>query len=853
MKKTCSAKYLDELEGDLLELFYRDIEEGGLRKAKRKFAIKTLLSPRWHRLPKLGQFQPTVMLRNHLKVAFRHAIRHKSVTIIQAMGLMLGLVAVFYIGLFLKNEWSFDSMHEKGENLYRVLRYNPGTGERDHGTSSLHGARLAEEFPFISVCRFGNDPVKMGEGRQTLVEDFFWTDSTFFELFSFTFLAGDPTTCLDQVNNLVITESLSRQLFGSTQVIGRSLPIKVYDGDKEYLMEITGVVKDPPANTHIQFKALGAMANAEELYHSLVGQWGFSWLRTYIHIPDNRVAEVKAGIPHLIRKYVGEEPPPGFGMTFQAFDDVYLRSQDIARNTFRGSIRNLGIFGSIGLLILIISLMNYINLATARLMSRIKEVGIRKTLGSHKSGIIGQFLVESSLFTLFGGLVAFVLLFASLPHLNDLLELDLSLAILNWSDWAWVIIALFLLGILAGILPSLALSRLPAWSDPQSPVQFKLGNWSLIRKFFVGAQYLITLVLLVLALVINKQYHYLKDFDLGFDSEQLLHLSVDDRQIQERLEVLKERIAKIPGIAKVSATGEDLPSKLNNTWGIDWNGSNPEEPQGIDVVGVDREYFDLLGIEFKSGRNFTHGYAVDSARSVVLNEQALKMMNKENILGEQVQIGGRDRRVIGVVKNHHNTSLHSRIVPLAYFIFAPGARVSADNILIKLHTDNLASLMSQLEGVWKEFSPDPLQYNFVDEAFATAYNAERRFSVLVGFFTLIAIAISVIGLFGLVSFMVQRKLKEISIRRVLGASSFNLMHLLGRDFLIVFLIALGLALPLAIYLVNAWLINYTYRISLNAFLPLSAVLICIGISAMVILFHLYRATRTNPSEVLATE
>ena len=850
---TCQAAYLDELQGDLLELFHREVEQDGLRHARRRFGWRALLSPRWYRIPRFSQLQPTVMYKSHFKVAFRHARRHRFASLIQVLGLVLGLAAVFYIALFIRSESSFDQMHENRNELYRVLRVDPVSGERAHGTSSRHGESLLAEFPFLSMCRFGNDPVKMGAVRPELVEDFFWADSSFFELFTFDFLQGDPATCLDRVNSVVLTESLSRRLFGSREALGQSLPVKVYDGDQEFLMTVTGIVADPPRHTHIQFQALGSMANAEDLYANLVGQWGFSWVRTYIQVPADRMAEVEAGISRLIRNHVGEEPSPHFGMGFQAFNDVYLSSQDIRRNTFRGNIRNLRIFGAVGLLILLISLMNYVNLSTARAMTRAKEVGIRKTLGSRSGSIVSQFIVESVMFVLLSSVVAFLLMLSCLPFLNGLLDLDLSLKILHWTDGLVLLAALSFLGLLAGLLPSLAMARLPLFTDNNTAIAFKPGQWSWTRKLFVGTQYLITLVLLVATLVIYKQYHYLKHYDLGFQPEQLLHIAVDDRELQARLEVLKERITQLPGIAGVTATGEDLPSELNNTWDFDWNGSGLEDPALVEIVGVDQDYFEVIGIDFVEGRNFSSGYSVDSARSVILNQQAQRLTGRDDLLGQAVEIGGRERRVQGIVEDHHFTSLHSGIVPMAYFIVPPGFRVSPDNLLLRLQTKDLEPLLDQLASVWGEFSTDPFTYNFVDEAFAAAYAAERRFSGLISAFTFIAIAISIVGLFGLINFIVQRKRKEISIRRVLGAEQWHLLHLLGRDFLVVFGLAMILALPIAYRVIQLWLAAYTYRIEVNILLPALAVAICLGISTLVIYYHLRRAIRVNPSQALTTE
>ncbi len=853
LEKTCSSKYLDELQGDLLELYYRDLGKVGPKRAAHNFMQRALLSPRLYRLPDFFHSQSLTMHRSYFKVAFRHANKHRSATFIHFFGLMLGLAAAFYIGLFIKNELSFDQMHEKRDNLYRVLRMNPETGVRNQGTSSRHGAALKEQNPFITMCRYGNDPVKIGDIDPVLVDEFYWSDSTFFEMFTFSFVHGDPFTCLDQVNSLVITKSLSMQLFGTDNSLGKSIKVKVYDGNQEYLMKVTGIVEDPSKYTHIQFQALGSMANAEDLYASLVPSWGFSWVRTYIHVPDNRIREIESGMPDLIEKYFGDDPPNGFGMDFQAFNDVYLHSQDIPRNTLRGNIKNLKIFAAIGVLILLVSIMNYVNLSTARAVTRSKEVGIRKVLGSKKMAIIWQFIIESVLFTLVGGAAAIALLWFALPKLNLLFDLDLSFQVFNVFEWVGVVITTIILGIIAGFLPSLVMAKLPTLSNNKPSIQFKPGKWSFTRKFFVGVQYLVTLVLLVATLVIFKQYQYLKNFDLGFDSSQLLHLAVDDRVVQHRLDLLKERMSKVPGVTGVSVTGEDLPSALNNTWGLFWQGLDPETPMAIDIVSVDENYFDLLGIEFLEGNNFIQNYEIDSARTVILNEKAKEVIGWESLAGKQIEIGNRQRTVAGVVQNHHNTTLHSQIVPIAYFIFPPGFRVSADNLLIRIETQNLSSILTQLEDVWKEFSTDPFEHNFVDEAFAAAYNSERRFSSLVSTFTIIAIAISMIGLFGLINFIIQLKLKEIGIRRILGANQMHLLGLLGKDFFIVFAVSALFALPIAYYFMGSWLDNYAYRIQMNGLMIFWAVFVCLSISLLVILFHLQRTARINPTEVINRE
>lgn len=853
LKLTCAPQHLDELQGDLLELFARDKEELSLNKARRKFIWRALFSLRWYRLPRFEHFHAVTLYKSFYKVAIRHALKHRSASSIQVLGLMLGLAATFYIGLFVHSELQYDHMHERGDHMYRVLRQDTQTGARVEATSSLYGEALEKEFPFLSMCRMGNDLVKLGEINPILEKEFYWADSTFFDLFNFQFIHGDSRTCLDEINSIVLTQSLCQQLFGTVDVLGKTMQVKVYDSDDVFPMNITGIIKDPPTQTHIQFRALGSMPNAKELYGNLLNTWGFSWVRTYIYTPENRIQEVRDGIPQLILKYLGDQAPKNFGIDFQAFYDVYHDSQDIDGNTFKGNKRNLAIFSIIGMLILLISLLNYINLATARSITRAKEVGIRKVLGAQKRAVTAQFIVESTLFTLGGGIAGILLTIICLPALNRLFQIDLKLASLSLLNWSFIFVLLLFLGFLVGILPAVMMNKIPRISQTKTAISFKTAQWPFTRKLFIGIQYFVTIGLLISTLVIFQQYNYLKNYNLGFDSQQLLHIPVDDRNMQSHLMSIKTEMEKINGVYGITATGENLPSELNNTWDLNWDGSGLENPLNIDIVGVDKDYFKLLDIDFVEGKNFLLGYDRDSASSVILNEKAQDIIEKSPLLNQQVHIGGKNRNVIGIVKNYHNKSLHTEIRPLAYMIFPPGFRVSADNLFLKVDTKDIPNLLTQLKATWQDFSTEPFKYNFVDDAFAQAYSLERRFSFLIGAFTIIAISIAVVGLFGMVSFIVQLKLKEISIRRILGANAVHLLRLLSRDMVGVFIIAAICALPLSYLFLKQWLANFAYSVSIQGWVVLPGILICLILSLSIIFFHLQRATRLNPSEVISRE
>lgn len=849
----CADRFIDELQGDLHELFYRNLEEHGPQKAKWKYLWSVLFAVRIYRLPAISQFIPTTMWNLHFLLAFRYAKRHKVYSMANLIGLCLGLAATFYIGFFIKHELAYDNFHEHKTQLYRVLKTDPPTGQKSIQTSSQHGASLANEFSHIKLFRMGNDPVKIGKENPIMVDDFYWADSTLLEMFSFKLLKGSSEHILNSPNSIILTRSLSEQLFGDEDPVGKTTRVKVYDSDVDIDMEITGIIEDPPANSHIQFKALGSMANAEQMYERLVKHWGFNWLRTYVQISEEHISEVNKYLPAVIEKYGGEGLSERMGIELQPFDEVYLYSQSLGGNKLTGDIRQLYIFGTIGFLILLISIFNYINLSTAQAIRRAREVGIRKVVGSKKGNIMLQFLTESVLYSLLAGVIGAGLVSLLLPSLNQLLALELSFGLITVLDGLLVLGGLIGIGLVAGLFPAIKMSGFGFSALGAVQSHFRKENRGFLRHGLIGIQYVISLVLLTASLVIYLQYNYLKNYDLGFDREQLIHIPVEDRQLQEKIMLMKAQYLGLSDVKGATATGENLPAKMNNTWTFAWQGADPEQRTGIDIVSVDQDYFSLLGIEFVEGQNFLHGYEVDSARTFILNESAKSLTGKSSLAGELITVNGRERRVEGVVKNHHFTSLHSTIPPVGYAIFPPGIRVSADNLFLKVDTKYLSELLTSMEEIWNEFSPDPFEYNFVDEAFAQTYKAEQQFTALITAFTILGIGISILGLFGLMSFVIKHRMKEISIRKVLGAGTWHVLKVLSGRLLVVFATAFIIATPIAYYFLHDWLANYPYHIELSISMPLIAACCCIFVSGLVILYHIRQTFRLNPADILRTE
>lgn len=835
----------------MLELYDRNLSIHGPRKAARLFVLGVLGSFRIYRTKKLKGLTLNFMLTNHFKVAFRHSLRHKVFSSVNLLSLFLGISATLFIGLYLLNETGYDRFHKNNDSLYRVLRTDLTNLSSTASLSSQYGKLLSAEFPGVTTCSMGNDPVKIGEDNPVLVEDFYWTDPTFFKLFSFPLIAGDPAMALSDPSGLVLTEQLSRKLFGGKNPLGEVVKVKIYDGNEVLTMKVTGIVANPPSHSHIQFSALGAMSIAEDLYASLASHWGFSWVRTYALIPNLENSGVREGIPGAIEKFMNPELAARLGVDFQPMRDVYLRSQHIGGNMQAGSIDNVIIFSIIGLFTLLIAVLNYVNLSTARALSRAREIGLRKTIGASRSDLLTQLLVEAVFYTLAAGLLASAVILPALPLLNSWLDLKLTLAIVGWAEISWLLASLLAVGILAGGYPALLLTRF----EPSSAIAHHTSGKvsALPRKVLIVVQYFVTTFLITGSIVIYLQFQFMKNFDLGFRKEQLINIPVDDRDLQARIHVLKETIKNIPGVENVATSGEPLPARMQNTWGFDWTGAPHGEERGIDIVGVDQDYFDVVGLEMLEGSTFSSPFEADSARSVVVNEKALALMGKTSAVNETVTIGGRSRKIIGVVKDHHYVSLHEPIAPVAYMVYGPGFRVSPDNVLLRVNTAEVAGVLQRLEATWQQFSTDPFVMSFVDDAFARTYAAEQQFLRVVSAFTFIGIFIALCGVFGLITFFAESRQREISIRKVLGASTGQLTALLSSDFALLFVVAIVAVGPVVYYFAEQWLDNYTFHISFGWQVVGLSAACCAVISAIVLVWQAIRITGINPARALKSE
>jgi putative ABC transport system permease protein len=805
----------------------------------------------------LGPLQRSItalaMLKNYLKIALRHLQRHKGYAFINVGGLALGMASCVLILLFVQDELSFDRFHEQVDEIYRVERVWLESGDVGDVTAYPVAPTLEATFPDIQrTVRFGSDPVQITRGDVSFREErFYWTDSTVFEVFSFPLLRGNPATAL-KTNGLVLTETMARKYFGDEDPLGQLLTVKIFDGNRLLTMEVTGVLADVPPHSHIQFDFLASMATGMEVYAQFEQEWGLNWVNTYVLLPEAYpVARIAAGMPAMIEQHLGAEAAEKTTFDLQPLTRIHLYSD--AYSASKGDITYIYIFSSIAVFILLLACINFMNLATARSVQRAREVGVRKVLGALRSQLAGQFLGEAMGLAFVALLLALGLVLLLLPFFSGVTEKHLALDVFENRTLLLSLAGLTLfVGFVAGSYPALLLSQFRPLEVLKGKASSSRG--AVLRKVLVVFQFTISIVLLIGTVVVHRQMTFLRERNLGFDQEQLVVISVEDRAVQAKMEPLKAELARQPGVQEITMSSEGLPSRMQNGFSVRWEGLPEEEQVGMLVVSVDEDFFDLLDLPFVEGRNFSKDFATDAAAGYILNEAAARAIGWDTAVGKPLEVGERPGTVIGVVADYHYKSLHEEIAPVVYFILPGTYRASPDNFILRIDGTNMPGTLAALKAIWEQFSEEqPFAYNFVDQAVAAQYRADERFRQVFDAFSLLAVVIACLGLFGLASFTAERRTKEIGVRKVLGASVPGIVLLLSKDFTRLVLIAFIVASPVAYFAMERWLQNFAYRIDLGVGVFLAAGVLVLAIAWLTVSYQSIRAARVNPVESLRYE
>ncbi|MFY0593835.1 FtsX-like permease family protein [Roseivirga sp.] len=853
----CSSKYLEEVQGDLHEWFDRRVARQGIRKARLFYLYDVIAYFRLFRLKRINEMEKNnnMLLLNYLKVAARQFKKNIWYSSLNAAGLTIGILSSLLISLYILDELSFDKFHADHENIYRLVNHNPKSGDKFDSAPSPWKVNMGSDFPEIKAhTRMGQDGVLIRQAGQNFLENgFYWADENFMSFFSFEVLQGDRSTMLAEPNSIVITASKALRYFDRLDVVGEQFPIKVYDGNKEFLMKVTGVIEDIPTNSHIQFDFLGSMSTAREMYGKFDNWWGLNWLQSYVKLESEAdLATVEAKVPGFFEKYRSKGSSEFNGIIFQPIVDIRLNSSDIHGRTEKGNKDYIYLFGFVAIMILLAASINYVNLTTAKSSLRGKEVGMRKVFGGTRRQVARQFFIECTFQVSIALLLAVNLALLVLPIFNDVVEKNMTAGDI-FQIPVLAVLGFTFLGILvtSGLYPAVVMNRFRPVDVIRGNKLGALGTKSWIRKVQVLLQFSIAAFLISSTLIVVNQMNHINQFDKGFNADQLISIPVDDRGMQDKLMVIKERMSKIDGVNMISASGESLPSAMNNTMGFAWDGKLDEEASLIHLVAIDYDYLETIEAKLLMGRDLSKQVVSDSTVVCLLNESAFKKTGWENLEAKKVQLDSDARIVAGVIEDLHYNSLHSAVAPTAYVLIPPGSRSSPDNLIIRLATDQVTGALDGIDKIWREYSDQPLDFQFVDQSFASLYGDERKFVRVVIGFSVIGIFLTILGLVGLVSFMAERHSREISIRKVLGATIGEILARFSTQFVLIFLIAMAVALPLSYLAMQEWLQGFAFPISISWTIFLTAGLISILITLVSVGGQSFKVASANPVKYLS--
>jgi len=788
------------------------------------------------------------MFGNYLKIAIRNIRKHKGYSFINIAGLAIGMACCILIFLWVQDELGFDRFHENSDRIFRILSTDHSGGEvfRSAGVPSMLGPALVEDYPEVvnyvrAQVGWSGYYLHLGD-KNFMTERLATVDPSFFEIFRFPFIAGDPKSALQDKHSIVLTETLAKKAFGNEDPLGQVLQISERD------FNVTAVIEDIPAESHLRFDYAFPSINMADFRESKFDSWEYSQFATYIELAPGADAKTLAGkIEGIVKTHL---PGSKKVISLQALKDIHLHSKGI--DTWmvvyapQGNIDFVYIFTLTAFCILLLACVNFMNLATARATTRMKEVGLRKVVGADKKDLFKQFMGESILFSLLAFVVSLFLVQLLLPVFNTLsgkaFSLDFSADFQIYLGLLGIVVAT---GLLSGSYPALYLSSFRPVNILRSLTPLTFRKSGTMRKLLVVGQFTFSIILIVTTVVIYSQLHFIQNKDLGFDKENIISFA-SYGEIGRNYEAVKNELMQNPDILSV-CRGFPPSVSLRGTTDVEWEGKDSSREFLIHSDTGDFDYLQTFGMEMAEGRYYSRLYPTDP-ENFVLNETAVKQMELDSPIGKRFTLEGRTGRIIGVMKDYYGGSLHHPIQPKV-FVFSEGFFT-----FVKFAPGRISETVEYLEGKWNEFVPGyPFRYGFLDEDIANEYLTEKRIGRIFRNFTGLAIFIACLGLFGLASFMTERRTKEIGIRKVLGAKVWTIILLLSKEFIKWVLIANVIAWPIAFILARKWLEGFAYRISLGWSIFAISALLALVIAVLTVSFQAFQAARADPVRSLQYE
>lgn len=793
------------------------------------------------------------MLRNYFKIAFRNLWKHKVFSFINIMGLTVGMSACLLISMYVNFELTYDAFHSKSDRIYRLVTdvITPSETINAGITSWAFGPTIKQDFPEVEAyTRINSGSFLLRKGDIKFQEQAtVFADSSFFRVFDFKLIQGDPKTALKEPLSLVFTEKAAKKYFGNSDPIGQTL---LLTGDA-LPAKVTGVMKDIPENSQIKGDMFVSMTTVTTRFNRGIDEeWGNFGAMTYLLLKpgtERKVLEKK--FPAYLERRAGKlmrESKMSYKLFLEPLLDVHLHSErDVAE---KGSMSNVYVFSVVAVFILLIACINFVNLTTARSAERAKEVGVRKVVGAAKGLLARQFVSESVLLCLIAFVLSITLSAALIPLFNDLAgKVVVSGIFADTSFLLYMLMAAILIGVLAGIYPALVLSSF-------EPVTVLKGRFTtsfkgiLLRKGLVTFQFAISIALIIATMIVYIQMNFMRNRDLGFSKDQMLVISTEG---DPKREAFKESLRGLAGV-KSTAASSSVPGGPNRgAYSEIENKSGELQVANLDLYFVDFDYITQFGLKMAAGRPFSREFGTDTTQAMVVNEAAVKLLGyakPEDAIGRRFKQWGREGKIVGVVRDFHFRSLQEAIRPLTMRIEPGGTEL----VSVKIEGNRLKETVAAVEEKWKEMIPGrPFSYYFMDEFFDRQYRSEERFEKLFFNFAILAIFISCLGLLGLASHSTMQRTKEIGVRKVMGASVGSIVGLLSKDFLKLVVIAFVVASPVAWFGMDRWLENFAYRTDIYWWVFVIAAVLSVAIAFATVSFQSIRAAVMNPVKSLRSE
>lgn len=864
----CRPELLEEIQGDIYELFDKRCEQKGPTQASRRFVWDVFRSFRLSTIKQIQLNFLPMMLRTNFKIAFRQLRKQKMYSSIKIGGFALGIAACLLIGMFIRDELSYDTHIPEGDRIYRVIGvYDTPDGIKKgvHFPAPFAKA-LKDDYPEIEQVGRINPVPLFGAGSNQIrpadtdknhyEEGFVYADQKILEIFQIPMAYGNRENALKEPNSIVISKRKAQKYFPDENPIGK---LMIINNNTDQPLKIGGVMEGFPPNSHMDYEFLITLEE-REFYPGEQSRWRANNYPTYILLQKGVTPQqLEDKLPGIVKKYIipvmeeagsvdAAKIAEKSSFELQPIKDIHLKSSGILDGMVHGDIRLIWLFGAIAVFILLIACVNFINLSTAKSANRAKEVGIRKVVGSFRSHLISQFLVESTVFSLFAFILGTLLAWTTLPWFNQLAGKSLSFP---WQAWWFIPLIggmVVVVGLIAGIYPAFYLSSF-------RPAQVLKGKLNLgtksanMRSGLVVFQFATSIVLIIGTLVIYRQMNYVLNKKVGFDKEQVV-LIQGGNTLGDKVQPFKQELLTLNDVINVTVS-DYLPvrgtTRNGNTF---WKEGKVREESGVpgQIWRVDHDYIKTMGINMVEGRDFSIEMPTDS-QAIIISKSMASELGLDEPINKRITNGAFTWPIIGVLEDFHYESMKQGIRPLALVIGNSPATISA-----KVNTSNMQESIKAISSIWHQFSPNqPIRYTFLDERFAEMYTDVEITGKVFTSFSILAIIVACLGLFALSAFVAEQRSKEISIRKVLGASTKNIFRLLTQNFMLLVIISLAIAIPVGKYIMTNWLSAYEYRIDITWDVFVISGLIALIIAVSTISYQAIRTATSNPADTLRSE